>query len=151
MTRIKKPTALIVDDFTISAGTLAEAAKVLVEKGAKRVFAAVTHGVFVEGSMDRIRNTSRSAGSFPGSRTPPILATAYLVGRAPHFDWYLVPITWCLVIIGTLGLLQLARLLRKLGDSRGTRAVRLCRRARRVLRPQSRGSPRRTARPLPVQ
>ena len=37
---------LIVDDFIISGHTLAEAARRLVEKGAKSVNAAVTHGVF---------------------------------------------------------------------------------------------------------
>jgi ribose-phosphate pyrophosphokinase len=51
---VEGKTALIVDDFTISAGTLAEAANVLLEKGAKSVLAAVTHGVFTEGSMERI-------------------------------------------------------------------------------------------------
>jgi ribose-phosphate pyrophosphokinase len=47
-------TALIVDDFTISAGTLANAAEKLVERGAKAVHAAVSHGVFSEGSMERL-------------------------------------------------------------------------------------------------
>jgi ribose-phosphate pyrophosphokinase len=47
-------TALIVDDFTISAGTLAEAAERLVERGASDVYAAVTHGVFSPGSMERL-------------------------------------------------------------------------------------------------
>jgi ribose-phosphate pyrophosphokinase len=47
-------TALIVDDFTISAGTLVEAAHKLVERGAKAVYAAVSHGVFSEGSMERL-------------------------------------------------------------------------------------------------
>ena len=51
-------TALIVDDFTISAGTLAEAANVLLEKGARSVLAAVTHGVFSEGSMQRIEQSA---------------------------------------------------------------------------------------------
>jgi ribose-phosphate pyrophosphokinase len=37
--------ALIVDDFTISAGTLVDAARVLMEKGAVSVHAAVTHGL----------------------------------------------------------------------------------------------------------
>jgi ribose-phosphate pyrophosphokinase len=45
--------AVLVDDFTISGGTLIEAAK-LVEKGASSVTAAVTHGVFAEGSMLRL-------------------------------------------------------------------------------------------------
>src|SRR2546425_5962647 len=51
---VQGKTALIVDDFTISAGTLANAAAALVERGAKTVYAAVSHGVFTEGSMERI-------------------------------------------------------------------------------------------------
>jgi len=51
---VQGKTALIVDDFTISAGTLANAATALVERGAKAVYAAVSHGVFSEGSMERI-------------------------------------------------------------------------------------------------
>jgi ribose-phosphate pyrophosphokinase len=47
-------TALIVDDFTISAGTLADAAHKLVEWGVKAVYAAVSPGVFSEGSMERL-------------------------------------------------------------------------------------------------
>jgi ribose-phosphate pyrophosphokinase len=46
--------ALIVDDFTISAGTLADAASKLVERGATAVYGAVSHGVFSEGSMERL-------------------------------------------------------------------------------------------------
>jgi ribose-phosphate pyrophosphokinase len=51
---VRGKTALIVDDFTISAGTLVEAARALVERGAKAVYAAVSHGVFTEGSMERL-------------------------------------------------------------------------------------------------
>jgi ribose-phosphate pyrophosphokinase len=46
--------ALIVDDFTMSAGTLAEVATALVQAGARSVMAAVTHGVFVQGAMERL-------------------------------------------------------------------------------------------------
>jgi len=46
--------AVVVDDFTISAGTLAEAAEELVARGARSVTAVVTHGVFAKGSMERI-------------------------------------------------------------------------------------------------
>lgn len=46
--------ALIVDDFTTSGGTLAAAARALLEHGAKRVYAAVSHGVFGPGSMETI-------------------------------------------------------------------------------------------------
>ena len=54
---VQDKTALIVDDFTISGGTLVEAAKQLMEQGAKRVFAAVTHGAFSAGSMERLMNS----------------------------------------------------------------------------------------------
>ncbi len=46
--------AVVVDDFTISAGTLVEAAEQLVAKGARSVMAAVSHGVFAAGSMERL-------------------------------------------------------------------------------------------------
>ncbi len=46
--------AVLVDDFTISGGTLIEAAEQLIEKGAASVTAAVTHGVLAEGSMLRL-------------------------------------------------------------------------------------------------
>jgi ribose-phosphate pyrophosphokinase len=51
---VQGKTALIVDDFTISAGTLADASEKLVERGAKAVYAAVSHGVFSQGSMERL-------------------------------------------------------------------------------------------------
>jgi ribose-phosphate pyrophosphokinase len=47
-------TALIVDDFTISAGTLADAARVLVERGAVSVYAAVTHGLLAGHAIERL-------------------------------------------------------------------------------------------------
>jgi ribose-phosphate pyrophosphokinase len=46
--------AVIVDDFTITAGTLAEVAEALVDRGARSVRAAVTHGVFTGKSMERL-------------------------------------------------------------------------------------------------
>ncbi len=51
---VRAKTAVIVDDFTISAGTLVDAANKLVERGAKAIYAAVSHGVFGEGSMERL-------------------------------------------------------------------------------------------------
>ena len=47
-------TALIVDDFTISAGTLTDAARVLVERGAASVYAAVTHGLLAGPAIERL-------------------------------------------------------------------------------------------------
>jgi ribose-phosphate pyrophosphokinase len=49
--------AIIVDDFTISAGTLASVATRLIEKGAREVYAAVTHGVLAEGSIERLESS----------------------------------------------------------------------------------------------
>jgi ribose-phosphate pyrophosphokinase len=46
--------AVLVDDFTISAGTLVETAEQLIARGAASVAAAVTHGVFGDGSMERL-------------------------------------------------------------------------------------------------
>ncbi|HEY4507357.1 MAG TPA: ribose-phosphate pyrophosphokinase [Candidatus Paceibacterota bacterium] len=48
---------LIVDDMTETAGTVVEAAKLLEEQGAKRIFAAVTHGVLSGKGRDRIANS----------------------------------------------------------------------------------------------
>jgi ribose-phosphate pyrophosphokinase len=46
--------ALIVDDFTVSAGTLAEASRVLAERGAGPIYAAVSHGLLVGTAVDRL-------------------------------------------------------------------------------------------------
>jgi len=46
--------AVIVDDFTITAGTLVEVAEALMDRGARSVRAAVTHGVFTGKSMQRL-------------------------------------------------------------------------------------------------
>jgi ribose-phosphate pyrophosphokinase len=47
-------TAVIVDDFTISAGTLVAAAEVLIEHGATSVYAAVTHGLLTAQAAQRL-------------------------------------------------------------------------------------------------
>ncbi len=52
--RVRGKTALVVDDFTISGGTLIEVAHKLVERGARDIIAAVTHGVFSPGAMKKI-------------------------------------------------------------------------------------------------
>ena len=51
---VKGKTAIVVDDFTISGGTLAEVSAKLVERGAKQVYAMVSHGVLTAGSIERI-------------------------------------------------------------------------------------------------
>jgi ribose-phosphate pyrophosphokinase len=49
--------AIVVDDFTITAGTLVEAAEQLVARGVRSVTAVVTHGVFAEGSIERLERS----------------------------------------------------------------------------------------------
>ena len=51
-------TALIVDDFTISAGTLVDAARVLRERGAQSVYAVVSHGLLTEQAIERLHGSS---------------------------------------------------------------------------------------------
>jgi ribose-phosphate pyrophosphokinase len=47
-------TALIVDDFTISGGTVADAARVVTERGASSVCAAVSHGLLAGPAIERL-------------------------------------------------------------------------------------------------
>jgi ribose-phosphate pyrophosphokinase len=47
-------TALIVDDFTISAGTLVDASRILLERGAASVYAVVSHGLLTESAVERL-------------------------------------------------------------------------------------------------
>jgi ribose-phosphate pyrophosphokinase len=51
---VKGKTAIIVDDFIISAGTLVAVSEKLIELGAKNVYAMVTHAAMTEGSVQRI-------------------------------------------------------------------------------------------------
>jgi ribose-phosphate pyrophosphokinase len=51
-------TALIVDDFTISAGTLVDAARVLRERGAAAVYAAVSHGLLTQTAIERLHDSA---------------------------------------------------------------------------------------------
>ncbi len=55
---VKGKTAVLVDDFTISGGTLVNAADKLMEKGAKSVLALVSHGVFSRGTKEKIDKSS---------------------------------------------------------------------------------------------
>ncbi len=50
-------TAIIIDDMIDTAGTLTEAANAVLDHGAKRVFAAATHGVLSGPAVERINNS----------------------------------------------------------------------------------------------
>ena len=51
---VENKNVLIVDDFTISGGTLIQMAKACKERGAKDIYACVSHGVFSKGSAAKI-------------------------------------------------------------------------------------------------
>ena len=51
---VDRRNVLLVDDFTITGGSLCSMAEVLRERGAKRIYAAVSHGVLSKGASDRI-------------------------------------------------------------------------------------------------
>jgi ribose-phosphate pyrophosphokinase len=54
MGSVEDRTALIVDDFVISGGTLADCARVLVDRGATAVYAAVSHGLMAGNARETI-------------------------------------------------------------------------------------------------
>lgn len=55
--RVEGKHALIVDDFTITGGTLIATARRLKEEGAKDIYAAVAHGVMTKGSAAKIQES----------------------------------------------------------------------------------------------
>jgi len=88
-------TVLMFDDMISTAGTVCEAAKLVVERGAKDVIAACTHPVLVGLAMQRLMESSISkvvvADTIPcGSRTKAleskleVLTVAPLLGEAIH-------------------------------------------------------------------
>lgn len=54
---VENHTALLVDDFTISANTLVSAAEVLMERGASSVYAAVSHCLLNEAAVERLNDS----------------------------------------------------------------------------------------------
>ena len=58
---MKDKVAIVIDDMVDTAGTLTEAAGVIVEKGAKEVHAYCTHPVLSGPAIDRISKSSLSS------------------------------------------------------------------------------------------
>ena len=54
---VKNKNVIIVDDFTITGGSLITMAELLRKRGAKDIYAAVTHGVLSTGAGERIGNS----------------------------------------------------------------------------------------------
>ena len=85
---VRGKTALIVDDFTISTGTLTDAAAKLIDRGATAVYAAVSHGVFGQGSMERLeRSPIRGLLVTDSIETQPVMLSSKVevVSVAPLF------------------------------------------------------------------
>ena len=80
--------ALIVDDFSITGGTLIATAERLKKENAKDVYAAVTHGVFTEGSAARINASQIKQLVITDSleyRFEPLPKRVKIVSAAPLF------------------------------------------------------------------
>ncbi len=56
---VEDKTAVILDDMVDTAGTLVEATRTLLERGAKAVYACVTHAVLSGPAVERITQQSR--------------------------------------------------------------------------------------------
>ncbi len=92
---VKGRTVLMVDDMISTAGTICEAARLVIEQGAKDVIAAASHPVLVGLALDRLRDAPISrivvTASIPDKgRLDPIrdklvnLSVAPLLGEAIH-------------------------------------------------------------------
>lgn len=92
---VKGKTVLMFDDMITTAGTISEAAKLVVEQGARRVIAAATHPVLVGLAMQRLADSPISqlvvTNTIPtGERVAPIkdklveLCISRLLGDAIH-------------------------------------------------------------------
>ena len=55
---VQGKTCILIDDMIDTAGTLCEAAKLLKEQGAKKVYAFASHGLFSGPAAERIRDSA---------------------------------------------------------------------------------------------
>jgi ribose-phosphate pyrophosphokinase len=85
---VRGKNVLIVDDFTISGGTLIEMAHAVKERGAKDVYACVSHGVFSDGAAEKIARSpikelvlTDTIGTWP----QPLAPNCRVVSVAPLF------------------------------------------------------------------
>jgi ribose-phosphate pyrophosphokinase len=79
---------MIVDDFTISGGTLIEMAHACKKRGAKDVYAAVSHGVFSKGTFEKIARSQLKelvVTDTVGSWSEPLPPNLTVVSVAPLF------------------------------------------------------------------
>ena len=91
---VKGKDVLLADDMCSTAGTLVSAANVCQEKGARRIFAAVTHGLFVGDAVRKIEqspievlymsNTIPDSDRLAGATKIRSVSVANLFGQAIH-------------------------------------------------------------------
>lgn len=86
---VKGKDVLLADDICSTGGTLASAAKACREKGAKRIFAAVTHGILVGKAIERIEQSPIEAllitNTIPVAETVKNCSKIRIVSIAPIF------------------------------------------------------------------
>ncbi len=81
-------TALVVDDFSISGGTLCEVAEKLLDRGAREVHVALSHGVFATGAMSRLARSRIASVLITDSvetQPEPLIDRIEIVSVAPLF------------------------------------------------------------------
>jgi len=92
---VKGKTVLMVDDMISTAGTICEAAKLVIEEGANKVIAAATHGVCVGPAVERIKESPISEIIITNTISPDsrlddlgdklkVLSVARFLGEAVH-------------------------------------------------------------------
>lgn len=92
---VEGKTVLMVDDMISTAGTICEAAKLVMEKGATKVIAAATHGLIVGPAVERIINSPISEIIITDTIAPDsrlddlgdklhVLSVARFLGEAVH-------------------------------------------------------------------
>jgi ribose-phosphate pyrophosphokinase len=92
---VEGKTVLMVDDMISTAGTICEAAKLVIEKGANKVIAAATHGVCVGPAVERIQQSPISEVIITNTIEPDsrldgltdklhVLSVARFLGEAVH-------------------------------------------------------------------
>lgn len=89
---VEGKTAIIVDDMVDTAGTLTQAAEALSSRGAKKVYACITHGVLSGQALERVEksvleelvitNTILQPKAVQGSSKIKVLSMAQLLGEA---------------------------------------------------------------------
>ena len=85
---LKDKNVLIVDDFTISGGTIMEMARACQERGAKDIYACVSHGVFSKGSAARLSRSPIKELVLTdtiGYRAEPLASCCRMISIAPLF------------------------------------------------------------------